>query len=236
MRAIIMMSVFLGIFSAGTGTAVEPQDPYSTRRHDMVKRQIAGRGVTNERVLAAMDRVPRHLFVPEASRREAYEDYPVTIGQGQTISQPYIVAYMTEALELTPNSRVLEIGTGSGYQAAILAEIVKEVYTVEILPDLAERARHLLIDTLGYKNIRIRTGDGYKGWVEHAPYDAIIVTAAPPEIPKALIMQLAENGRIIIPVGGQGLSQELILGIKKDGKLKTTSLLDVRFVPLVPEK
>jgi protein-L-isoaspartate(D-aspartate) O-methyltransferase len=231
-----MLSIFLGFFSAGSGTAAERQDPDISRRHDMVKRQIAVRGVSDERVLAAMEKVPRHLFVPEVSHGEAYEDYPVSIGQGQTISQPYIVAYMTEALKLTSNDRVLEIRTGSGYQAAILAEIAKEVFTVELLPELVQRAKRILTGLLDYKNISFRTGDGYQGWAEHAPYDAIIVTAAPLEIPKALVEQLAENGRIVIPVGERLGAQELMLGVKRGGKLETTRLLDVRFVPLVPEE
>jgi len=236
MKATIMLTLFIGLLFGGKGNSAERPEDFSLMRHDMVNRQIISRGVRDERVIAAMDKVPRHLFIPEANRGEAYEDRPVPIGQGQTISQPYIVAYMTEALHLKPDDRVLEIGTGSGYQAAVLAEIAGEVYTIEILPDLAMKARQVLEEVLGYTTIRFRIGDGYLGWPEQAPYDAIIATAAPEEIPPALVEQLAEGGRLIAPVGGQWEAQYLILGVKENGELKTTNLLGVRFVPMIPKR
>jgi len=184
---------------------------------DLIKR----RGVKDPLVLAAMAKVPRHLFVPHHLRDEAYADYPLAIGEGQTISQPYIVALMTEALELTPQSRALEIGTGSGYQAAILAEIAKEVYSVERLPSLAHRAESLLRE-LGYTNVHIKVGDGTLGWPEHGPYEGIIVTAAAPSLPPPLMEQLAVGGKLVIPVGG-AYSQELLKVTKLDEKGNYTS-------------
>jgi protein-L-isoaspartate(D-aspartate) O-methyltransferase len=204
-------------------------------RMDMVKYQISGRGVVNSDVLKAMREVPRHLFVPAEYQKEAYEDYPLPIGYDQTISQPYIVAYMTEAVRPAKNKKVLEIGTGSGYQAAVIAEIVDSVYTIEIVPELAAEARSRL-KNMGYNNIICKPGDGYVGWPEHAPFDIIIVTAAADEIPKPLTDQLAENGRLIIPVGKSYSIQELILVIKKNGKLEKKDLAPVRFVPLRREK
>ncbi|MFH1836638.1 MAG: protein-L-isoaspartate(D-aspartate) O-methyltransferase [Candidatus Omnitrophota bacterium] len=203
---------------------------YGKRREDMVERQIASRGIVDERVLGAMRKVERHLFVDENTLNSAYNDHPLPIGYGQTISQPYIVAYMTEIAEIGPDDRVLEIGTGSGYQAAILAEIAKEVYTVEILEPLAEHAEKILKD-LGYTNIKVRSGDGYKGWIEYAPFDVIVVTAAPPEIPLKLIDQLKLGGRMVIPVG-QG-TQELYLITRTESGFDKRSLLPVRFVPMV---
>ena len=166
----------------------------------MVAEQIEARGIRTAGVLEAMRRVPRHRFVPPELEGEAYEDHPLRIGNGQTISQPYIVAYMTDALELEPSHKVLEIGTGSGYQAAVLAERVREVYTIEIVAELADRATRVLRD-LGYANVHVRHGDGYAGWLEHAPFDAIMVTAAPDHVPEPLVQQLAPGGRMIIPVG-----------------------------------
>jgi protein-L-isoaspartate(D-aspartate) O-methyltransferase len=198
----------------------------------MVERQIEARGVTDPAVLSAMRRVPRHLFVPEKYRSLAYNDHPLPIGGGQTISQPYIVAYMTEALDLTPADRVLEIGTGSGYQAAVLAELVKDVYTIEIVTALGLRAKETL-RALGYENIHIRIGDGYKGWPQQAPFDAIIVTCAPEAIPETLKAQLKEGGRMVIPVGRAGSIQRLVKCIKKDGQLMETNVIPVRFVPMV---
>ena len=198
-------------------------------RERMVREQIEARGVKNHRVLEAMRKVPRHLFIPEANRNMAYEDTPVPIGEGQTISQPYIVAYMTDALKIKPTDRVLEVGTGSGYQAAILGELAAEVYTIEVLPDLAERAAALLAE-LGYRNVHVRVGDGYLGWPEEAPFDAIILTAAPPEIPEPLLQQLAEGGRLIAPVGVD--FQQLVLIRKKEGRFTRENLLPVRFVPM----
>jgi protein-L-isoaspartate(D-aspartate) O-methyltransferase len=196
----------------------------------MVLNQIKGRGVRDKHVLAAMLKVERHKFVPEALRSLAYTDGPLPIGEGQTISQPYIVALMTELLELEGGERVLEIGTGSGYQAAILAELCAHVYTIEILEPLTIRAKALL-EELGYSNITVKCVDGYLGWEEHAPYDAIIVTAAPPDIPQPLIEQLKEGGRLVIPVGT--FYQELKLIEKKNEKLITESVIPVRFVPMV---
>ena len=213
-------------------SAREPDD-FDHLREQMVQRQIVARGVKDPKVIKAMLKVPRHLFVPEARRAYSYGDYPLPIGKGQTISQPYIVAYMTEALNLGPEDRVLEIGTGSGYQAAILAELVKEVYTIEIIEKLGKRARHTL-DMLGYKNIHIKIGDGYKGWPGRAPFDAVIVTCAPEQVPQALIDQLnEEGGRMIIPVGRTGSVQKLVRAVKKGGRLKTENVMHVRFVPMV---
>jgi len=199
-------------------------------RQRMVDEQIARRGIRDQRVLAAMRKVERHRFVSEAQRSGAYEDHPLPVGEGQTISQPYIVALMTEALALQGDERVLEVGTGSGYQTAILAELAAEVYSVEILPRLAEQARATLED-LGYQNVHIRLGDGSEGWAEHAPYQGILVTAAPPEVPPALLEQLAEGGRLVIPVGVQ--SQELELHTRRPEGFRVERLAAVRFVPLV---
>ncbi len=205
---------------------------YAQLRRQMVAQQIVARGIEDKAVIKAMKLVPRHLFVPGKYRAHAYGDYPLPIGEGQTISQPYIVAFMTQALNLTPSDKVLEIGTGSGYQAAILAEIVKEVYTIEIIEPLGRKAQQLL-STLGYKNVFVRLGDGYRGWPEKAPFDAIIVTCAPEDIPGPLVEQLAEGGRLIIPVGKRNHIQKLVLGIKRNGKLEASVLLPVRFVPML---
>jgi protein-L-isoaspartate(D-aspartate) O-methyltransferase len=196
----------------------------------MVEEQIRRRGISNEAVLEAMRKVPRHLFVPEGLQPYAYEDNPLAIGNDQTISQPYIVAYMTEKLKLRPGDRVLEIGTGSGYQAAVLACIVDTVYSVEIIPDLVLFARENL-QKANIENVIIKQGDGYFGWPENAPYNAIIVTAAPDTIPRPLFDQLAEGGRLIAPVGGRHYTQYLKLYIKKRGKISAKTLLPVRFVP-----
>jgi protein-L-isoaspartate(D-aspartate) O-methyltransferase len=182
-----------------------------------------------------VEKVPRHLFVPAPLRYAAYDDHPLPIGEGQTISQPYIVAFMTAALDLKPDDKVLEIGTGSGYQAAVLAELARAVYTIEIVEELGKHARELL-EQMGYRNIHVRIGDGYKGWPEEAPFDAIVVTAAPGDIPERLVSQLKEGGRFILPVGKPGGVQELMLGRKVDGRLKTQTLMDVRFVPMVKGK
>lgn len=202
-------------------------------RRAMVTQQIVARGVKDERVIEAMVKVPRHRFVLLASRALSYTDRPLPIGEGQTISQPYIVALMTELLDLDGDEKVLEIGTGSGYQAAVLAELAKEVYTIEILEPLAKRSERLLKE-MGYENVRVRCGDGYQGWKEFAPYDAIIVTCAPPAIPEELFNQLKEGGRMVVPVGG--VSQELLVIRKKNGKMETTSVLPVRFVPMIEEE
>jgi protein-L-isoaspartate(D-aspartate) O-methyltransferase len=199
-------------------------------RADMVRTQLSGRDIVDARVLEVMGRVPRHMFVPAAWRDEAYEDHPLPIGHNQTISQPYIVAFMTQALEIEPHHRVLEIGTGSGYQAAVLAELAKEVYTIEILEPLAERARGTL-EGLGYKNVHVRAGNGYLGWPEHAPYDRIMVTAAPEDVPPALVEQLRVGGRMAIPVGSA--SQELRILRRTEQGIETLRTLPVQFVPMV---
>jgi protein-L-isoaspartate(D-aspartate) O-methyltransferase len=207
---------------------------YEAERRNMVDQQILNRGIRNPKVLDAMRNVPRHRFVPEDYRHMAYSDRPLPIGHEQTISQPYIVALMTDYLNLKEGEKVLEIGTGSGYQAAVLAEIVDHVYSVEIVSALAQRARQTLSD-LEYDNVHIRTGDGYKGWPENAPYDAIIVTASPTDVPPPLKDQLAEGGRMVIPVGGP-VFQKLVLLRKIDGKVRQTDVTSVRFVPMVDEK
>ena len=206
-------------------------DNYVQARRRMVEEQIAARGVRDPRVLAAMAAVPRHVFVPEGQWHHAHEDHPLPIGDGQTISQPYIVAVMTELLRLVPADKVLEIGTGSGYQAAILAELCDSVFSVEIVPALGERAGNLLT-ILGYKNVFVKVGDGYQGWARHAPYQAVIVTCSPTHIPLPLIGQLDEGGRMIIPVGRM-YSQELIVLEKKKGLMTQKRVLPVRFVPMV---
>ena len=213
-------------------TTALASDPYAEVRHAMVERDIRARGIKDERVLEAMEKVPRHLFVSPSLRDRAYGDYPLPIGEGQTISQPYVVALMTEALSLKPTDRVLEIGTGSGYQAAVLAEIVKEVYTIEIRRSLAEEATKRLRE-LGYKNVKVKYGDGYFGWKEYAPFDAIIITAAANHIPPPLIRQLKEGGRLIIPLGSTVYYQTLTLATKRAGELSLTQLGPVRFVPMI---
>lgn len=208
-------------------------EAYSHERKRMVDQQMVRRGIRDERVLEAMLATPRHEFVPPEQVRQAYVDAPLPIGNSQTISQPYIVAYMTEAANLKKGDRVLEIGTGSGYQAAVLAEIVKEVYTIEIIKPLADTARQRLKD-LGYKNIYVKHGDGYLGWPEFMPYDAIIVTAAPDEIPEKLVEQLKRGGRMVIPIGS--FYQELYLITKTEKGIHKKALLPVRFVPMVRGK
>jgi protein-L-isoaspartate(D-aspartate) O-methyltransferase len=196
----------------------------------MVREQLRARDIRDERVLDVMGRVPRHLFVPEEYRDTAYEDHPLPIGHGQTISQPYIVAFMTQALKPEPTHKVLEIGTGSGYQAAVLAALSREVYTIEILAPLAETARKTLA-AVGVQNVHVRTGDGYLGWPEHAPYDRIVVTAAPPQIPPALVEQLRVGGLMAIPVGTT--LQELRILRKTASGLETLATMPVRFVPMI---
>lgn len=200
----------------------------------MVEHQIKLRGVEDEATIRAMQKTPRHLFVPESEREYAYNDYPLPIGYGQTISQPYIVAAMTELLRLKPTDKVLEVGTGSGYQAAVLAEIVDEVYSIEILKPLGEEAAERL-KRLGYDNVTVKVGDGYLGWPEHAPFDAIIVTCAPQDVPKPLTEQMKVGGRMCIPVGEDGAQQLYLMTKKEDGTLKTEAVFPVRFVPLVRE-
>ncbi|MBU1853622.1 MAG: protein-L-isoaspartate(D-aspartate) O-methyltransferase [Candidatus Omnitrophica bacterium] len=199
----------------------------------MVQLQIQRRGVSDERVLDAMLKVERHLFVPRTFAAFAYLDQPLPIGKGQTISQPYIVALMTELAKVKPDDKVLEIGTGSGYQAAVLAELSNQVYTIELIPELAARAETLL-NNLGYTNIKVKQGDGYLGWPEYAPFDIIIVTCAPIGIPDKLIEQLSEEGRIVIPVGEEG-NQVLKLLLKESGEIIEKDVVPVRFVPMVHE-
>lgn len=196
----------------------------------MVAEQIRARGVHDERVLAALERVPRECFLPNDLRHEAHRDHPVPIGHGQTISQPYIVGYMTEALRLESTHRVLEIGTGCGYQTAVLAELAAQVYSIELIPELADRARET-IERMGYRNVAIRAGDGYNGWPECAPFDRIIGAAAAPHVPNALVEQLAEGGLLVMPVGVA--YQELRVLQKQGVSVKTLATLPVRFVPMV---
>ena len=214
------------------GTDEPAKNEYAFAREKMVSSQIVGRGVADKLVLTAMRKVPRHKFVPEEMVPHAYEDRPLPIGEDQTISQPYIVALMTELLGLKGDERVLEIGTGSGYQAAVLAEIVKEVYTIEIIESLTRTAEKRLKE-LGYKNITVKCGDGYRGWEEHAPFDGVIVTAAPDHIPQPLVDQLKVGGRMVIPVGEY--FQELKLLTKTEDGVKEKNVIPVRFVPMTGE-
>ena len=208
-----------------------PKEGYEKRRYDMVAAQIAARGIKDDAVLRAMRRVPRHLFVPEGSRGSAYGDFPVSIGYGQTISQPYIVAFMTELLQPEQDDIALEVGTGSGYQAVVLGEIVREVFTIEIIPPLGTAAERRLKE-LGYENITVKVADGYYGWEEHAPFDCIVVTAASDHIPPPLVQQLKKGGKMAIPVGHPFSVQDLMVVEKsEDGEIKTRNVLPVRFVP-----
>ena len=235
MRSVTMSLLFL--CAATKSAAMTNEDAhYVAARTAMVSEQIAARGIDNPDVLDAMRRVPRHRFVPTAERPHAYRDTPLPIGRGQTISQPYIVALMTELVEPKPDSRVLEVGTGSGYQAAVLAEIVDHVYTIEIEDELAHSAAALL-ETLGYDNVTVRAGDGYGGWPEHAPFDIIVVTAAPDHVPQALIDQLKPGGSMIVPVGPIHSVQELrLIRKEQDGSLREKNVTAVRFVPLRREE
>lgn len=235
----VFLLIFLVLFTFSVNCKDKKMNPDSVSDRDfkplrekMVETQIKARGVKDPRVLSALLKVERHLFVPKEFHSSAYSDQPLPIGEGQTISQPYIVALMTELLELKGDEKVLEIGTGSGYQAAILAELAKEVYSIEIVESLATAARKLLQE-LGYHNIQVRAGDGYLGWPEVAPFDAIIVTCAPDHIPKPLIEQLKEGGRMVVPVGTY--SQELKKIVKRSGKIETTDILPVIFVPMTGE-
>ena len=230
---VLLMLTFGGCDPEPARPAAPVETAFAEARVRMVREQIAARGVTDGRVLAAMARVPRHEFVPAGQRNEAYEDWPLPIGHGQTISQPYIVAFMTAALAPKPGDRVLEIGTGSGYQAAVLSGLVAEVFTLEIVAPLARRAEADL-QRLGYGNVKVQAGDGYLGWPEAAPFDAIIVTCAPDQVPPALVDQLKVGGRMIIPVGRALGAQELYLLRKRPAGLETQAVLPVRFVPMVP--
>ena len=228
-----LLALFMpGVTMCASPEAGEQRDPSAERRR-MVDQQLRGRDITDPRVLAAMEKVPRHLFVPGNARHDAYGDHPVPIGYGQTISQPYIVAFMTEALDVRPEHRVLEIGTGSGYQAAVLGELGAEVYTMEIVEPLAQSARETL-EELGYKNVHVRAGNGYQGWPEHALYDRIMVTAAPQEVPPALIEQLKVGGLMAIPVGS--FFQELRILRRTPEGTETLKTLPVRFVPMTGKK
>lgn len=219
-------------FAALPAASAPAKEPLrALEREAMVERQIAARGIRHPGVLKAMRSVPRHEFVPPDFQRQAHEDSPLPIGHGQTISQPYIVALMTELLDPKPEDQVLEIGTGSGYQAAILSPLVKKVFTIEIVEPLAESARQTL-RRLGFRNVEVRAGDGYAGWPEAAPFQGIIVTCAPEAIPQPLIEQLDEGGRMVIPVGPEGGAQELVLVRKRNGQLEKERVLPVRFVPM----
>ncbi|NNC70265.1 MAG: protein-L-isoaspartate(D-aspartate) O-methyltransferase [Flavobacteriaceae bacterium] len=211
------------------------QEIYKEKRKTMVSKQLKARGITNKATLQAMLDVPRHLFVPEKMKDYAYADSPLPIGNQQTISQPYIVAFMTQELKLRENDKVLEIGTGSGYQAAVLCKIVHQVFTIEIIEALGNEAKNRL-QQLGYPNVNVRIGDGYNGWPEEAPFDAIMVTAGAQQIPQPLIDQLGEGGRMIIPVGQTTYLQQLVLITKKNGKIRQENKLGVRFVPFTRNK
>lgn len=228
----IRRALMLAVFCAHDVGAAAGDLDRAAERAEMVTRQIQDRGVQNEQVLSALRKVPRHEFVPDSEKRYAYRDTPLPIGEGQTISQPYIVALMTELARPGPSDRVLEVGTGSGYQAAVLAEIVDHVYTIEIEPTLAEQAAEVL-RRLGYDNVTVRAGDGYVGWEEHAPFDIIVVTAAPDHIPQPLLDQLKPGGRMVAPVGPVHSTQELRV-FEKDatGKVISKTAAPVRFVPL----
>jgi protein-L-isoaspartate(D-aspartate) O-methyltransferase len=230
--ALALILLLLAATCAMSDTPPAPDDPFKEAREWMVDKQISARGISDERLLAAMRMVPRHELVPIEVRKYAYADHPLPIGEEQTISQPYIVAYMTEQLRLEGGERVLEIGTGSGYQAAVLAELCERVYSIEIVPQLAERAKKDL-KRLGYDNIEIRQGDGYRGWPEEAPFDAIIVTAAPETVPKPLVEQLKVGGRMILPVG-RGYQQLMLITRDQEG-VSQSQLIPVRFVPMTGE-
>lgn len=235
MQRVLLVAALVAAGAALELTSARPtgqptRDSRLLERQRMVDDQIFGRGIKDQRVLAAMRSVPRERFVPAAVSSQAYGDHPLPIGFGQTISQPYIVAYMSEALQLSKSAKVLEIGTGSGYQAAILGELAGQVYSIEIVPELAERARQTL-DALGYANVHVRTGDGYQGWPEQAPFDRIMVTAAPDHVPQPLIDQLATGGRLVIPVGRT--DQDLLLVTRTPGGVVQQRTIPVRFVPLV---
>jgi protein-L-isoaspartate(D-aspartate) O-methyltransferase len=232
MKALIIIGL-LTLLANSTGNI--QSDLYKSQRNKMVSNQIEYRGIDHEHTLNAMRVVPRHLFVPADMKENAYQDRPLPIGYGQTISQPYIVAYMTSIIDPKPNFKILEIGSGSGYQAAVLSEIVDSVFTIEIVPELYQIASARLSD-LEYDNIEVKYGDGFYGWEEHEPFDAIVVTAAAEYIPPPLIAQLKNGGKMIIPVGSPFMVQSLILVNKKNDKVTTTNLMAVRFVPFTREE
>ena len=233
MRIVAQSLLFAAIATTGCGQQTPTAAEFATHRQRMVEQQLKPRGIKDERVLAAMGKVPREEFVPADVRRSAYEDGPLPIGYDQTISQPYVVAFMTEQLRPKRSDRVLEIGSGSGYQAAILGELVAEIYTIEIVEPLAKSAEATL-QRFGYNNVHIKVGDGYKGWPEEAPFDAIIVTCAPEKVPQPLVDQLKDGGRMVVPVG-ERFAQQLYLLEKKNGQLKESVTLPVRFVPMLRE-
>lgn len=230
-----MVIACLLLFLAGLHHNKSAQDSFGYDRQQMVANQLISRGISDPNVIHAFEKVERHLFVPEVFRHLAYADQPLPIGEGQTISQPYMVAFMSEVIGIQPGEKVLEIGTGSGYQAAILAEMGADVYSIEVIESLAKRASDLLV-SLNYNNLHLKEGDGYLGWEEYAPFDAIVVTCSPTRIPRALQEQLAEGGRMIIPVGAQNSIQYLYLLEKKDGKIRRQNKMAVRFVPMIDSK
>ena len=235
MRRTTLFFLLTWIFLFPSAHAVASEDPQIIKsRKRMVEHDLKGRDITDAKVLEIMGRVPRHLFVDKSLRGKAYADHPLPIGEGQTISQPYIVAWMTQILQIKPGERVLEIGTGSGYQAAVLAELTDQVYTIEIRESLTKSATQRL-KQLGFERVQVKYGDGYFGWEEHAPFDAIIVTCAANHIPPPLIKQLKENGRLIIPLGSTTYFQTLTLLTKKNGKTDVQHLLGVSFVPMTGE-
>ena len=236
MQIAAQVLISAALTATGCGQQIPSAADFAAQRQQMVDQQLKPRGIKNERVLAAMAKVPREQFVPAEQRADAYQDGPLPIGYDQTISQPYIVAFMTEQLRLKPSDRLLEIGSGSGYQAAVLAELVADVYTIEIIEPLAKTAEATL-QRLGYKNVHVKMGDGYRGWPEEAPFDAIIVTCAPDKVPQPLVDQLKDGGRMVIPVG-ERFAQQLYLLENKNGQLKESATLPVRFVPMMrgPQK
>jgi protein-L-isoaspartate(D-aspartate) O-methyltransferase len=231
-KVVVLLGVLMFLGTTAAAARAQAAEDYRADREAMVVLQLKQRGIADPRVLAAMGRVPRHRFVPAGMASMAYGDYPLPIGEGQTISQPYIVALMTEWAQLQAGDKVLEVGTGSGYQAAVLSEITPEVFSIEIRPDLAQKAAARL-QSLGYGKVRVKSGDGYLGWPEAAPFAAILVTAAAPRVPPALAEQLKEGGRLVIPLGDPGGSQTLVRLRRVQGQLKEEASLPVRFVPLV---
>ncbi len=235
MGSIVLLLLLFSLYSCTpqlrseqTSVEQEAAKEFAKQRRNLVE-QLKSQGITSQTVLDVLLKVPRHKFVPPSYRHLAYQNRPLPIGQDQTISQPFIVGYMTEAAEVAPGEKVLEIGTGSGYQAAVLAELAKQVYTIEIIPELAEGARNLLHD-LGYKNVEVKTGNGYEGWHEHAPFDAIVVTAAPDHVPQKLVEQLAVNGKMVIPVGSA--FQEMVIITRNKAGVVERRTIPVRFVPM----
>jgi protein-L-isoaspartate(D-aspartate) O-methyltransferase len=226
---VLSLLTFFGFIFANLVFAQE--DPFARERQRMVKEDLAGRDITDKKVLDAMGKVKRHLFVDKDLWDQAYKDHPLPLGEGQTISQPYVVALMTQALAIMPGEKVLEIGTGAGYQAAVLAEITDKVYTIEILPRLAQKAARRL-QALGYASVKVKCGDGYAGWEEYAPFDAIIITCAATHIPPPLLKQLKMGGKLIMPLGGTFFTQDLTLVTKKESGNEVTSITGVAFVPM----